>query len=207
MNSTTSTEPAPVAASAPAKVPAKSAIQPWQFFLTASLLGAAAVLWVAPPAHPAALLFLSLAVVAAGACAVAIHGVLSALAGRGAEPVRGESLRDALEREKLLTLRAIKDLEFDKAMGKVSDADAAPMEARLRDRALSLMRELDGREALRARIEEDWKATGYGAQAAGQRTAGAGPGSEGEASPNACVACGTANDSDARFCKSCGGRL
>ena len=51
--------------------------------------------------------------------------------------------RDVLEREKALVLRSIKELEFDKAMGKVSDADYAAIMARLRTRALVLMRDLE----------------------------------------------------------------
>ena len=35
----------------------------------------------------------------------------------------GERTRAALEREKMLTLRAIKELEFDRAMGKMSEED------------------------------------------------------------------------------------
>ena len=40
-----------------------------------------------------------------------------------------------LEREKALALRTIKELEFDRAMGKVSEADFDEMAARLRARA------------------------------------------------------------------------
>ena len=47
----------------------------------------------------------------------------------------GERTRVALEREKLLTLRAIKELEFDRAMRKLSDEDFQEMSGRLRARA------------------------------------------------------------------------
>ena len=184
MNSTSSTRPASAKA---------SAVKPWQFFLTASFIGAAVVVWLAPPASPVALLFVSLAVFAAGGCAVALHALLTALAGKSSsEMAITATVREALEREKLLTLRAIKDLEFDKAMGKVSDADAAPMEQRLRERAMAIMRDLDGRGAVRGRIEADLaarKATGHRPQATGV------------------CQCGTANDADARFCKNCGSKL
>ncbi|HEX6322334.1 MAG TPA: hypothetical protein VFZ36_01310, partial [Vicinamibacterales bacterium] len=134
----------------------RSALKPWQFYLTASFLAAAAAVWLSPPASPIALLLVSLAIGAAGASAAALHAVLRALAGRTApEDQVSESLREALEREKLLTLRAIKDLQFDTAMGKVSAADAAPMEARLRERAAAIMAQLDGREAVRARVEKE----------------------------------------------------
>ena len=58
-------------------------------------------------------------------------------------PLVGGRTRAALEREKTLALRAIKELEFDHAMGKVSDQDFAEMGARLRARAAGLMRQLD----------------------------------------------------------------
>ena len=47
----------------------------------------------------------------------------------------GQRTRAALEREKMLSLRAIKELEFDKAMGKVSDDDFREMSGPLRSRA------------------------------------------------------------------------
>ena len=52
-------------------------------------------------------------------------------------------MRAVLEREKLLVLRSIKELEFDRAMGKVSPKDFDEMAGRLRARAMSLMQQLD----------------------------------------------------------------
>ena len=48
----------------------------------------------------------------------------------------GGRTRVALEREKTLVLRSIKELEFDFAMGKIAKADFDEMSARLRARAL-----------------------------------------------------------------------
>ena len=185
-------------------------LKPWQFFLTASFIGAAAAVWLAPPASPVALLFMSLAVFAAGACAVALHALLTAISGRSA-PETGAtgSVRETLEREKLLTLRSLKDLEFDKAMGKVSAADAAPMETRLRERAMAIMRDLDSREAVRARIEQDLAALA-GSRLQAPDSSGQTPGREpgaGSLEPAVCASCATANDADARFCKGCGAKL
>ena len=172
---------------------ATGGMQPWQFFLTASFLAAAAAVWLSPPSSPVALLFLSLGIAAAGACAAALFAVLTAIAGRtSAETGVSGSVRETLEREKLLTLRSIKDLEFDRAMGKVSAADAAPLEARLRARAIDIMRQLDDRESLRAKIEQDFaqrEATGHRPEAMGLCN------------------CGTANEPDANFCKKCGAKL
>jgi len=188
MNSTSSTSP--VSGASGGAAPAR--LQPWQFFLTASFLAAAAAVWLTPPATPVALLFISLAVAAAGGCAAALHALLRAVSGRAPEIQVTESLRAALEREKRLALRAIKDLQFDMAMGKVSAADAAPMEARLRERAAAIMRDLDGREAIRRRVEQDLAAR-----------AGAAP----KVAGTACAACATVNDHDAKFCKGCGAKL
>ena len=49
--------------------------------------------------------------------------------------VIGQRTRAALEQEKATTLRTIKELEFDRAMGKLSDADFQEMSVRLRARA------------------------------------------------------------------------
>lgn len=186
----------------------RGSMRPWQFYLTVSFLAAAAAVWLTPPASPVALLFISLAIGAAGACAAALHAVLAALSGRSRiERAVIESQRAALEREKLLALRAIKDLQFDLAMGKVNAADAAPMEARLRERAAGIMKDLDSREAMRARIEQDLarrQARGQGPEAGGDRPEATGQGPQAKA---ACASCGTANDFDAQFCKSCGSKL
>jgi hypothetical protein len=65
-----------------------------------------------------------------------------------AEPeMVGGRTRAALEREKTIVLRAIKELEFDRAMGKVSDADCAEMVGKLRARAVRLIRQLDAGSA------------------------------------------------------------
>ena len=67
----------------------------------------------------------------------------------------GGRTRAALEREKTLVLRSIKELEFDHAMGKVSEKDFAEMGARLRARATRLMRQLDAGAGYRSEIEKE----------------------------------------------------
>ena len=118
--------------------------------------------------------------------------------------------RAALEREKSLVLRSIKELEFDRAMGKVSPKDFDEMAGRLRARAVMLMKQLDeGGSAYREIIERELKSRI-------RRTAevgGAGippgvaqAGLKASTTANEC-ACGTVNDQDAAFCKRCGTRL
>ena len=85
----------------------------------------------------------------------------------------GGRRRAALERDKLLTLRSIKELEFDRAMGKVSEADFVEMRDRLRARALRLMRQLEGAALYQQMIERDVQAAGGGErQAAVARSKG-----------------------------------
>src|SRR5205823_8525015 len=97
----------------------------------------------------------------------------------------GHRTRAALEREKALALRSIKELEFDRAMGKLSDADWQEMSGRLRARAARLIKQLDAGPGYRAQIERDLeKRMGdSGAKASVERS---------------CASCATVNDADAR---------
>ena len=110
----------------------------------------------------------------------------------------------ALARSHALTLRAIKELEFDRAMGKVSPKDFDEMVGRLRARAISLMKELDEGEAgYRMLIERELAAR------LTHRT-GVVPTSRAVAPvvvSNDCANCGTSNDADAAFCKRCGTKI
>jgi hypothetical protein len=165
-----------------------SGLTPAQFFLLLSMLGATAAVMMARDTHPAALLLLSAAVVSAGLVAVALHQAFGAFFGRpGATATRPAAGRRAvLEADKAVVLRSIKELEFDRAMGKLSQADFDEVSNRLRARALALMQELDA-------MKDGEKPAAARAHA--------------PATSAACPACGTANDADARFCKQCGGRL
>jgi hypothetical protein len=130
----------------------------------------------------------------------------------------GHRTRTALEREKMLALRSIKELEFDRAMGKVSDGDWQEMSGRLRARATRLMRQLDAGDGYRQEIERDLaKRLGamVAATAAPEATRRPGEVSPAEGDPSAasrtatriCGSCDTPNDADAKFCKGCGQKL
>src|SRR4029077_3353259 len=67
----------------------------------------------------------------------------------------GSRTRAALEREKLLALRSIKELEFDRAMGRLSDEDWHEMSGRLRVRAARLIRQLDAGVGYRDQLERE----------------------------------------------------
>ncbi|HSK11229.1 MAG TPA: hypothetical protein VK911_16720, partial [Vicinamibacterales bacterium] len=133
--------------------------QPWHLFLVGSLLASSAAALAVRGTTPANVVFLCLTVLAAGWTAYLLYRAFSPLVeGQDVETAEmlGGRTRAALERDKALVLRAIKELEFDRAMGKVSEADYQEMTGRLRARAVSLIKQLDhGRAAYRELIEKD----------------------------------------------------
>ena len=149
---------------------------------------------------------LLLAVATVGAAGYAGHSLFRMLSplvsddiGEDATMVAGRT-RAALERDKMLTLRAIKELEFDRAMGKIAEGDFDIMRDRLRARALRLITQLDGAAVYREMIERDLAARVPSEPdlrdvAMAPAATGGGP---------ACTECGITNDADARFCKGCG---
>jgi hypothetical protein len=168
-----------------------SSFQPWHFYILLSLAGATWAVIVSPNTHPAALILLSAAIVAAGLVGATLHSAIAGfVAGESVDITQSGRTREFLEQEKTLVLRSIKELEFDRAMRKVSDRDFAELDGRLRARALEIMQALEGPETRPA--ESDGGARKKKA-AATLRTD--------------CPACGTPVDADARFCKHCGAKL
>jgi len=109
--------------------------------------------------------------------------------------------RKELEREKAALLKALKELDFDHQMGKVSDKDFADISATYRGRAIRVMRQLD--EA--GRDYESMIAADVAKRVGGESTADSRPSTA--AATDKCGKCGTKNDSDAEFCKKCGTKL
>ena len=179
-------------------------LRPWQFFLLAGMLSATAVVLVVPGQSPASIVVLSLTVVAASFVALGAYRALAPLVVPGAAEaptlIVGQT-RTALEREKTLVLRAIKDLEFDYAMKKVAKSDFDEMTGRLRARAIGLMRQLDTRGGYREIIERELVAKLGSVPPAAPMSPGT------PVSPASACSCGTLNDPDARFCKNCGNKL
>jgi hypothetical protein len=168
-----------------------SSFQPWHFYILLSLAGATWAVLVSPNTHPAALVLLSAAIVAAGLVGAALHSAIAGfVAGESVEKVRSERAREFLEQEKTLVLRSIKELEFDRAMRKVSDQDFAEIGGRLRARALEIMQALEGPATP---PDDSHESARKKKAAATARTD--------------CAACGTPVDADARFCKHCGAKL
>ena len=181
---------------------ADAGFRPWHFFVLASLMAATAAVIMSRQTTPEHLILISLTIAAAGLAAAGFYRTLAPLAFDDpllySEPL-SERMRAALEREKVLTLRSIKELEFDRAMGKVSERDFDEMAGRLRLRAVTLMKELDeGRADYRTMIEREVNAR------LSRRTNGVA--AVAPAAPR-CAGCGSDNDVDAAFCKRCGARL
>ena len=167
----------------------------WHFFILLSLIAATVAVLLTRQNTPENLILISLTIGAAGLAAAALYRTLAPLAVAdqdvGTQPLT-DALRADLEREKALVLRSIKELEFDRAMGKLSEPDFAEMAGRLRSRAIGLMKQLDEGASYRSRIERDLQARIADAQV--------------RPVSNVC-ACGTTNDLDARYCKGCGRKL
>jgi len=175
-------------------------LQPWQFFVLAALGCATAVTFVARGQGLTAVILLSVLMGAAGLVGIAALRALRPLVSSDDDRTAmvGQRTRVALEREKNLTLRAIKELEFDKAMGKLSESDWQEMSARLRVRAAGLMRQLDAGSGYREQIERDVTKRLGVAPASSTTSVTRG---------NFCTECGTKNEGDAKFCKNCGHKL
>jgi hypothetical protein len=184
-------------------------LQPWQFFVLAGLGCATAVVFVARAQGFTAVILLSIIIGATSLVGVAALRMLRPLV--SAEEDRtamfGHRTRTALEREKMLALRSIKELEFDRAMGKLSEADWREMSGRLRARATRLMRQLDAGAGYREQIERDLAARLADAPRPTAPAEVRGADLSRLAALPACAACATVNDADARFCKSCGQKL
>jgi len=168
-------------------------LQPWQLFTLAGLIGATITVFLSRGQSPAAVILLSLTVFAAAAVGIAALRTVMPLTSK-ARPddaqVLGGRTRAVLERDKALVLRSIKELEFDRAMGKVSEKDFAEMSGCLRARATRLMRQLDAGAGYREQIDREI-----------EKRLGKSPV---VAAAGMCASCGTKNDVDAKFCKGCG---
>jgi len=190
-------------------VTSTSSLQPWQFFVLAALASATAAIFVVQARGISAVVLLTVLIGAAALVGLAALRAVRPLVSLQDEQAAlvGERTREALEREKMLTLRALKELEFDRAMGKLSPEDFLEMSGRLRSRATRLIRQIDLSGGYRGLIERDLaKRLMEKGEVRPEPSAGAAAPVAG-ARLRACASCGTSNDPDARFCKECGVRL
>src|SRR5262245_11450378 len=132
-------------------------LQAWQFFVLAALACATAVTFLVRGQGLIPIIMLTVLMGATALVGLASLRAVRPLVAPQDDRVAvvGARTRAALEREKVMTLRAIKELEFDRAMGKVSEDDFGEMSGRLRARAARLMRQLDAGAGYRERIERD----------------------------------------------------
>jgi hypothetical protein len=196
MSSETSTESPAKPASRP-----DDGLQPWQFFVLTALACASAATFLARGQGVAAVVLLTILMGATALVGMAaLRSVLPLVSPEDDRTVFiGQRTKAALEREKMLALRAIKELEFDRAMGKVSDSDWQEMSGRLRARAARLIRQLDAGGGYREQIELEL-INRVGQESANTKDAR-------ESARPGCGSCGTVNDEDAKFCKGCGNKL
>ena len=184
-----------------------NSFRPWHLFVLAGLLVSALAVVVVRPGEPVVLVILVAAIASAAGVGFALYRTLSPLTvadfKENTQIIGGRS-RAAIAREKTLVLRSIKELEFDRAMGKVSSSDFDLMARRLRTQALAQMKQLDtDMPGYRDEIEREL-AKRLAIEVDGDTTPLAGP--QPTDSP-VCASCGTENDTDAKFCKGCGSSL
>jgi hypothetical protein len=189
--------------------------RPWHFFVLASLAASTVAVMVSRQSAPEHLILISLTIGAAGFAAAAVYRTIVPLTVRDPSKLAerpSERARSALEREKTLVLRSIKELEFDRAMGKVSAKDFDEMGGRMRARAMNLMKQLDAggsgyREAIERELSERLRrpdSPDLASAGSGRALDGGGRPAVKDAVARACASCETTNDPDAMFCKRCG---
>jgi hypothetical protein len=173
----------------------ETSTKPAQVFVLLSMAAATVAVMLTNNTHPVALLVMSAGVLACGLAAYFFHTALSSLVGpkRAPAAVTGQR-RETLLADKNRILHTIKELEFDHRMGKINAKDFEQLAAPLRRKAAMLIEELD-------RID------GGAGGALGSQSALPISGARPDPQGRGCGKCSTANDRDARFCKSCGAKL
>lgn len=179
-----------------------SNFRPWHLFVLIGLLAATVAVFIVRPDDPAVLVLLVSAIGSAAYVGFMIYRTLWPLFATDfndrTEVIQGKT-RAALEREKTLLLRSIKELEFDRAMSKVSLEDFQEMNTRLRSRAIALMKQLDVKQSdYRGLIERELERLLNVEEFEIKDVR------KSSDDHFCCNDCGTGNDRDAKFCKSCG---
>lgn len=151
-------------------------------------------------------LFAASLIVAGVALFVAAPLGIGLIAERGRTP--NELQLIGQEHDRGLAVQGLRELEFDREMGKLSDADYQSMRARLEDRALTAMTSI---EKLRAEIRKPTLAPAPRRMVAPRRPEAIQTLSVHQESPRTgsrkvrfCPQCGTRAVNDANFCAECG---
>ncbi len=186
-------------------------LQPWQFFVLAALGCATAMTFITRGQGPTAVILIGILMAAAALVGYAALRMVRPLVSPDEDRTVtiGHRTRLALEREKMLSLRSIKELEFDRAMGRLSDEDWREMSSRLRTRAARLIRQLDAGSGYREQIERDLakRLVDGNARLKPSRSEGEARLRPSRSAELVCARCDTGNDADAKFCKGCGAKL
>ena len=122
----------------------------------------------------------------------------STLGAEAWEPEQGALA--ATKERKMAVLRALKDLEFEHSVGKLTDEDYEQLSTQYRTQAKALLRSLDHDLSPARQQAEAWVAEQRQKQPAPPTTSVPSP-------SETCRACATENEPDAVFCKRCGQRL
>lgn len=153
-----------------------------------------------------------------GALWQSLRAVFAGGLGAGGDSGDGLPERAALDAEKRTLLRAIKDIQFEKEMGKISDEDFARLDKAYRRRAKEVLAVLDEniepyvvraeREVAKA-MGEDPDRGPYRAGRIRRRKRAQKRRREARTATRGieCPACGTHNDEDALHCKACATRI
>jgi len=124
--------------------------------------------------------------------------------------------RSAEEEQKRAVLRALKDLEYERSVGKISEDDYHEYSARYRTEAKRLMQSLDENLAesrKQVELELERRLAKISAKSASNKPSEQPPSTETQTEAEAeagapttreCPACQVKNELDARFCKACG---
>jgi hypothetical protein len=116
---------------------------------------------------------------------------------------------DVLDEQKRRVLRALKDLEGERALGKIDEADYEVIAMEYREEAKALMRQMDTNVAPALAEAERIAGDYLLAQGLGPAGKAATPVAR-DAAPRerlTCAECATSNEPDATFCKKCGSAM
>jgi len=122
----------------------------------------------------------------------------------GRRAAREDLERARLEHERGLAVQGLRELEFDREMGKLSDADYQALRAGLERRALTAMEALEKLRAPRSAGIGSREKSSQVRRIDSARSAASLARSQSPRKINFCPQCGVRTAADARFCGECG---